>query len=237
MKSRAKNGSRPQRNAEVTRAAIMQAALAEFAAEGVEGARIDQIARAAKVNKALLYYYFKDKERLYGAVLDHVFGGLFLDLIAALEREVTPTAKVLSYVKAHFDFVAGAPLYPRLVMREMMRAGRKPSPHLLRIFREFATPFYALLKQAIQEGIRRGEFRPVDPDQTIISLLGVVVFYFASSPGQRILNPEDPLGPDQLANRRRHIVEFVSHALLQSPKKKAGKGPAGKSGRRKAKGA
>ncbi len=48
----------------------------EFSREGVAGARTDAIARAAGVNKALLYYYFKDKETLYGAVLDHVFGGL-----------------------------------------------------------------------------------------------------------------------------------------------------------------
>lgn len=232
-----KQQPKPQRHAESTRAAILQAALAEFAAEGVEGARIDQIARAARVNKALLYYYFKDKEQLYGAVLDHVFGGLFLDLIAAIEREVTPTDKVLSYVRAHFDFVTHAPLYPRLVMREMMRSGRKPSPHLVRIFREFAAPFYQLLAQAIQEGVQQGEFRPVDPGQTIISLLGVVVFYFASSPGQRLLNAnkKDPLEPAELAQRRQHILEFVSYALLRDPGKKARKGPARKSGRSKSK--
>ena len=47
-----------------------------FRREGMAGARTDAIARAGGVNKALLYYYFKDKESLYGAVLDHAFGGL-----------------------------------------------------------------------------------------------------------------------------------------------------------------
>src|SRR5437016_9959890 len=61
---------------EESRAAILQAAVREFAREGIAGARTDAIARAAHVNKALLYYYFKDKETLYGAVLDQVFGGL-----------------------------------------------------------------------------------------------------------------------------------------------------------------
>ena len=61
---------------EESRAAILQAAVSEFSREGVAGARTDAIARAAGVNKALLYYYFKDKETLYGAVLDQVFGGL-----------------------------------------------------------------------------------------------------------------------------------------------------------------
>ena len=60
---------------EESRAAILQAAVREFSREGVAGARTDAIARAAGVNKALLYYYFKDKETLYAAVLDQVFGG------------------------------------------------------------------------------------------------------------------------------------------------------------------
>ncbi len=58
---------------EESRAAILQAAVREFSREGVAGARTDAIARAAGVNKALLYYYFKDKETLYAAVLDQVF--------------------------------------------------------------------------------------------------------------------------------------------------------------------
>src|SRR5580704_9747082 len=55
---------------------ILQAAENVFAEKGLAGARIDAIARAAHVNKALLYYYFKDKDALYEAVLDHVFSGL-----------------------------------------------------------------------------------------------------------------------------------------------------------------
>ena len=69
-----KSGSRGE--PEKTRAAILKAALEEFAHEGVTGARTDEIARRAGVNKALLYYYFKDKEGLYAAALDQVFSGL-----------------------------------------------------------------------------------------------------------------------------------------------------------------
>ena len=66
----ARMGSRGQ--PEESRAAILRAAAQEFAEHGIAGARTDAIARAARVNKALLYYYFKDKETLYGAVLDKV---------------------------------------------------------------------------------------------------------------------------------------------------------------------
>src|SRR5438045_4380445 len=72
---------------EQSRAAILKAAVREFAREGVAGARTDAIARSAGVNKALLYYYFKDKEALYQAVLDEVFSGVRSAIQNALSQE------------------------------------------------------------------------------------------------------------------------------------------------------
>src|SRR5262252_2308496 len=88
---------------EESRAAILRAAAREFAEHGIAGARTDAIARAAQVNKALLYYYFKDKETLYGAVLDQVFEGLRKAVFGALERDAPPREKILTYVGAYFD--------------------------------------------------------------------------------------------------------------------------------------
>src|SRR5438270_689986 len=78
---------------EKTRAAILKAALREFAEKGMAGARTEAIVRAAGVNKALLYYYFGDKEKLYGAVLDHVFAQLSESLCAALDQQLPPREK------------------------------------------------------------------------------------------------------------------------------------------------
>src|SRR5258708_2397684 len=82
---------------EQSRAAILKAAVREFAQEGVAGARIDAIARSAKVNKALLYYYFEDKEALYRAVLDQVFGGVRAAIHNALAQELSPRERLASY--------------------------------------------------------------------------------------------------------------------------------------------
>src|SRR5581483_7724117 len=117
-------GSR--RQPEVTRAAILKAATAEFARSGLEGARTDEIARAAGVNKALLYYYFRDKEALYGAVLDQVFGGLREKVAAAMDAEPDPGRRLLAYVAAHFDYIASSPLLPRVLLRELLRVSGKP---------------------------------------------------------------------------------------------------------------
>src|SRR5260370_15591198 len=89
---------------EESRAAILKAAVAEFAEHGIAGARTDTIARAAHVNKALLYYYFKDKDSLYEAVFDHVFCGLRGHVLPLLAGETSPPPKMLDYVWAPFRY-------------------------------------------------------------------------------------------------------------------------------------
>jgi TetR/AcrR family transcriptional regulator len=211
---------------EKTRAAILNAALEEFANEGAAGARTDEIARRAGVNKALLYYYFKDKEGLYAAALEQVFSGLSERVLAVLDHtELAPRQRLLGYVEAHFDYIAGAPLYPRLVQREFMRtAGRTLSPAGSRAVERYIKPVYIKLSHLIGEGIERGEFRKVDPKQTLTSILGVIIFYFISIPVQQALNPVDPASPERLAARRAAVLDFVSAAVLLPTSREKGKG-------------
>src|ERR1044071_437501 len=128
-----KSGSRGE--PEKTRAAILKAALEEFSHEGVTGARTDEIARRAGVNKALLYYYFKDKEGLYAAALEQVFSGLHERVATVLERaDLPPRERLLLYARTHFDYPAGAPFYPRRVKREFRPTpGPTPPPAASRI--------------------------------------------------------------------------------------------------------
>ena len=130
---------------EQSRTAILRAAVQEISREGLAGARIDAIARSARVNKALLYYYFQDKDALYGAVLDHVFGGLTATVLDVLSRPLPPRERLLVYVQTHFDYIAKHPLYPRIVQEEMMRAGQGGSGQLERVVRAI---FPSALRQA-----------------------------------------------------------------------------------------
>jgi TetR/AcrR family transcriptional regulator len=203
---------------EQSRAAILQAAVREFSREGVAGARIDAIARSARVNKALLYYYFKDKEALYSAVLDHVFGGLTAALTTAFALNAPPRERLLAYVRAHFDYIAGHPLYPRIVQGEMMHAGREASSQLDRIVKQYFRPLASQLSQVLTEGMAAGDFRSVDPMQVVPSMISVIVFYFINAPAMRSMTGTDPLQPKQIANRRAAVLDFISAALLrQSP--------------------
>jgi len=203
-----------RRHPEKSRAAILRAAVAEFAEHGIAGARTDAIARAARVNKALLYYYFKDKEALYEAVLDHVFSGLRDRLMPVLESDLEPREKLLEYAGRYFDYIAANPRFPRVVQGEWMRVGPKGSPQMLRIAREYFAPIYKRVSEMLREGAEKGQFRAVNPIDFLPSMVGIIVFYFSTAPAMRTLLKIDPLSKERIAERREFVLEFVSAALF-----------------------
>src|SRR6202049_537839 len=218
MKAKASNSRLGSRGRpEQSRDAILQAAVCEFAHHGIAGARTDAIARAAKVNKALLYYYFKDKEALYGAVLDQVFGGLIAYVGEVFSRDLPPREKILAYAGAHFDYVASHPLYPRIVQGEMMGAGRGRANHLERIVKKYFRPLFGRVAEVLKTGQAAGEFRPVDPLHFVPSMIAVIVFYFTSAPVMRLITGKDPMSPERVAARRAAVLDLISAALFQRP--------------------
>ncbi len=210
--SKPQHGSR--RRPEESRASILHAAVREFANEGVSGARTDAIARTAKVNKALLYYYFKDKEALYGAVLDQVFGGLAQSVREALSRQQPPSERILAYAGAHFDYIASNPLYPRIVQMEMMRAGRGRPAQFERIVNQYFRPIFTQIAKTLAKGFSQGEFRQVEPMQFIPSMISVIVFHFTAAPVLRMMSGADPMSPYWLGVRRAAVLDFISAALF-----------------------
>ena len=198
---------------EQSRASILKAAVHEFAREGVAGARTDAIARSAGVNKALLYYYFKDKEALYQAVLDEVFSGARAAIQNALSQDLPPRERLTAYVRAHFDYIASNPLFPRIVHAEFLRAGKDPS-RLQRVAKQYFHPIFVNIAALLKEGEKCGEFRAVDPVHFIPSIISLIVFYFITAPVLKVVIGRDPLSPESLAERRAAVVDFISAALL-----------------------
>ena len=199
---------------EESRAAILQAAVREFAREGVAGARTDAIARSAGVNKALLYYYFKDKEALYDAVLDQVFSGAREAIRKALAQPLPPRERLKAYVRAHFDYIAANPPYHRIVNAEF-RSGRE-SARMTRVAQQYFRPTFSSLAALLREGAEGGDFHPVNPVQFVPSMIAVIVFYFTTAPVMKVVTGVDPLSAEQLAERRAAVIEFISSALFTS---------------------
>jgi TetR/AcrR family transcriptional regulator len=210
--SRRRMGSRGQ--PEESRAAILRAAATEFAEHGIAGARTDAIASAAKVNKALLYYYFEGKETLYGAVLDNAFSGMKESVFRVLDSDLPPREKILAYVGAYFDFIASNQIYPKLMQREMMRAREGDSVHIDRLVKTYFQPIYRRVGELLHKGIAEGEFRKVDPAHFVPSMISMIVFYFSSAPVMRRIVHFDPLTPQHIAERRAAVLDFISAALF-----------------------
>jgi len=198
---------------EESRASILRAAVAEFAEHGIAGARTDAIARAAHVNKALLYYYFKDKDALYEAVLDHVFSGLRARVMPVLDSKLPPRRKILEYLGAYFDYIAANPRFPRVVQGEWQRSGAGTA-RMQRIAREYFRPIFEKLAGVLREGIRAGEFRAVNPMDFLPSVAAVIVFYFTAAPLMKTLMKVDPLSTKRIRERRAFVLEFISAALF-----------------------
>lgn len=215
-----------RRRPEKSRASILRAAVGEFAEHGIAGARTDAIAQAARVNKALLYYYFKDKDALYEAVLDHVFSGLRDRLMPVLESELEPREKMLEYAGRYFDYIAANPRFPRVVQGEWMRMGPKGNPQMLRIAREYFAPIYKRVSEMLREGAEKRQFREVNPMDFLPTMVGIIIFYFSTAPAMKTLLKVDPLARERIAERRRFVLEFIAAALFtdKASRSRAGKG-------------
>lgn len=198
----------PRRPGTVQR--ILRAAEENFAERGLAGARIGAIARTARVNKALLYYYFASKEELHRFTLTTLFRQLREQTSAALDRGGSPREQLLRYINSYFGFMVAHPNYPRLFERELM----SEEPQLVGLVQEHLRPLYGRLTAVIRAGMARREFRRVDPQHTIFTLVAMTVFYFAAVPVLTQLWRCDPLAPRRVAARRRAILDFMEHALF-----------------------
>jgi len=208
-----RRGSR--RQPEASRNAILHAALAEFAREGLAGARVDAIAEAAGVNKALLYYYFGDKETLYGAILDRFFESFVERVIAVCNQPGTAGERFLFYARTHFDSVAESPYYAHIFMSELMSASRGGSTHLDRIFAKYMQPIGLRVLALMQEGVKSREFRNLDPNQFLPSAIGAIVHYFLTAPLRAKFMPEiNASTPQGLQQRRAAVLDFIAAALF-----------------------
>lgn len=204
----------PNRRADRTRKAILRAAIREFSAHGLAGARTDAIAESANVNKALLYYYFKNKRGLYAAALEEVSASAVERALAVFEPGRSAGDRLLRTALTHFDRVLTQRDFQSLLQQEMvrLRCGQTdwPSSLVKRVFQ----PLLGKLEEAIHEGIESGELCPIDWLQVVYSALGANVFYFLSAPMMRLVLPRDPMDRTAIESRRKTSVQFLANALF-----------------------
>jgi TetR/AcrR family transcriptional regulator len=194
---------------QATASRILNAAEEHFAAQGLAGARTDQIALAAHANKAMLYYYFGNKRRLHRAVLENLLRQFRSRVLAPPPKNLSAREKILEIVSSYFDFLATHPNYPRLVQREAMSTGSFDW-----MAREYFRPLHQLLSRTLSEGMASREFRPLDADQLAQIAMGMTTSYFAAAPILSQVVGHNVLSPQAVAARKRALLDFLRHGVM-----------------------
>jgi len=166
------------RRAPASRDRILQAAAVEFAARGYAGAGVDRIARRARINKAMIYYYFDGKLALYTAILRDVYLPVGDAVAAIAATDASASAKIDALVDAMARAVDERPHFLPILMREMAEGGA----HLGRDTLLLIGRLFNLVGGIIADGVRTGEFAAVHPALAYFSLIGPLAMFRASAP-------------------------------------------------------
>jgi AcrR family transcriptional regulator len=165
---------------------VFVAAANAFSRDGLDGVGVDDIAKAAGVNKAMIYYHFKDKLTLYREVVRDMLRALGAAVADLGAIEDTPARKIERFIETIGELRDARPWFPPLMMREMS-AG---APHLddatMGHMRNVFVGFSAIL----EEGVQAGAFRRVNPLMAYMSIMGPLMMNAmreraASTPGRK----------------------------------------------------
>lgn len=217
MSNDSPNRTAPDR-ADQTRTRILEAAVRQFARSGLAGARTEQIAEEAGVNKALIYYYFESKERLYSIALDAVSAKIRDRSMALFLSEGSPGERILRTSLDHFDRILSQHEFQSFVQQEMMRMHKGEQGELPALVKRIFAPVHTMYQAMVREGIASGELVEVDSLQVQLTSLGANVMFFLSSPVWRLLLDFDAYTPEAIAARRKASVEFLGQALFTDRK-------------------
>lgn len=201
-----------KRDAAATREALIAAAVNEFSRNGFAGARVDEIARVAGVNKQLVYHYFDSKQGLYLVALEAVYAeirekekGLSLGALAPLEAMTQLIAFSFDYLAEHPEFIA-------LLTDE----NRNQGAHILGSERlqKMHSPFIEMLEATLDRGVAQGVFRgDYDAINLYISIAGISYFFFSNNHTLSAIFGKTLGSRGALVQRRRHVIEFALNAL------------------------
>jgi len=201
-------------NALDTEQQILEAALIVFSRKGRDGARMQEIADLAGINKALLHYYFRSKNGLYERVFAHVLEKLVESFGTRLSDAQDFSGLLHAVIDGYIDFVAGNLAVMRLMVTEHLAGGERIAERLWMMMQSADSP-PRIFVERMSQAAARGEIRHVDPHQTLITIISSCVFFFLIFPTVEAIVPLAKA--DRLAfirQRKKHLYDLVSRSLL-----------------------
>ena len=197
-----------------TRATILAAALREFSTHGLAGARVDRIAKSAKVNNHALYYHFGNKSALFRAVLENGYDAFRARQAPRDLKNTPPQEGMVEIVSDVFEFVRDTPEHMALVLDVNRNRGAHLTADACERVRAAASPLLRDIGLVLRRGKSLGLFaKHVDPEHLYLTIFAVCNFYFTNAYTVSAVVGRDLLQPGAIRTRKKHIVRFVLDAL------------------------
>ena len=202
-----------------TKETILKAAIDEFIEYGFYGARMQRIADSAKVNKAMIHYYYSGKEKVYEEVLKTVFEYILDKLNAISGEEAGPEKKIEQIIDAYIDVFINYNQYMKLVFYEIIRGGGKIFPLVSKNFlsRVPVNPVNGKLYKYFRAQARAGRIRNLDPIHLFISIVAQVApVYFVKDTAERaagVLGADRMMVNKFVKERKKFVIKLLAEGI------------------------
>ncbi|MBR9758392.1 MAG: TetR/AcrR family transcriptional regulator [Algicola sp.] len=189
---------------------ILEAAKSVFETKGMAGARMQEIADKAGINKAMLHYYYRSKQLLFEAVFNHAFKLLAPQLNGILNSDASIEEKIKSFTHNYINFMIKQPYLPNFIIQELNR-----NPKFIETIKNnVAFPNIARFKKQVQDDIDAGLINPISAEQLFINILSLNVFPFVASPLIKAFVDKDDKGFKEVMEARKEAVSsFIINAI------------------------
>jgi AcrR family transcriptional regulator len=193
-----------------TEAKILEAAKEVFLKKGMAGARMQEIADEAGINKALLHYYYRSKEKLFLAVFQFAIKNFVPGIQDIILADVNVEKKIRLFVENYIDVLLQHPFVPLFIIQEIHR----DSERLYHIFRDAGVEPEKIM-QLFKKEMDEGKIRQMDPRELIINILSLCIFPFAAKPVMKKIFFQDDSGTykEFLISRKKTVGEFILNAI------------------------
>jgi len=188
---------------------ILIAARQVFISKGFEGARMQEIADQAGINKALLHYYFRSKEKLFEAVFSEVASNLFPAMKQMLEAELELKEKITLFIRIYLKALDENPFIPAFILNTL---NTNPNSFLKYIKKSGLNP--RLLQKQIDDEAARGIIRTIKAEHLMVNIIAMCIFPFVARPiVQNIFDMNNEEYQLYLESRQTEIVDFVLKSI------------------------
>ena len=195
---------------ENTETEILIAAKEIFQQKGMAGARMQEIADKAKINKALLHYYYRSKQLLFEAVFKSAFSLLAPQLNKVLNDDSDLFEKIRKFTENYVSFVIKHPYLPNFVIQELNK-----NPEFVQKFRsEKNFPSIEKFKLQVSDAINQGIIKPIEAEQLFINIISLNIFPFIGEPLlMALVNVDKESYNKILENRKTEVAEFIINSI------------------------